>query len=137
MAKVCASCGAALDENDLFCMECGTPVDQKNEKKDNRKFCPQCGNVLDENAIFCDVCGRETERARQKKDEPAPDEPAVMEGIMSPYITEDTFAGSRDRSLEKFDGFEAAEAPKINMEENDKALMPKAIPTSTPPSSSP
>lgn len=128
MAKVCASCGAALDDNELFCMKCGTPIDQNNEKEESRKFCPQCGNVLEDGAIFCDVCGRETERAKQKKEEPAPDEPAVMEGILSPSITDETFAGARDLNKEKFDGFEAAEDHAVRKDDNDQSMKPKATP---------
>lgn len=127
MAKVCASCGAPLDDNELFCTSCGTPVAQK--KEESKKYCPQCGNVLAPDAIFCDVCGRETSRAKPKKKEAAPEEPAVMEGLLSPTITEDMFAASKARMNEKFDGFEAADESAIKKAEESQALMPKAMPT--------
>ena len=125
MAKVCASCGAPLEENDLFCMKCGTPVDQK--KDDSKRYCPQCGNVLAPDAIFCDVCGRETEREKPKKktESAEPMEPATMEGLVSPTITEDMFANAKELNNVKFDGFESVDESMLQKAEEDKALKHK------------
>lgn len=49
MAK-CANCGAELQPNARFCVECG-------EKVADKKFCPQCGMELSEDAKFCSACG--------------------------------------------------------------------------------
>ena len=124
MAKVCSSCGAPLEENDLFCMKCGTPVDQK--KHDKKRYCPQCGNVLAPDAIFCDVCGRETEREKPKKKQEAEiGEPATMEGLLSPTITEDMFANSKELNKVKFDGFESVDESMLQKADEDKALKHK------------
>lgn len=127
MAKVCASCGAPLADNDLFCMKCGTPVDQK--KEESKRYCPQCGNVLAPDAIFCDVCGRETERAKPKKKKAEDDlgEPATMEGLVSPTITEDMFANARELNNVKFDGFESVDESMLKKEDEEKALRHKEM----------
>ena len=51
MSKKCTNCGTVLDDDALFCSECGTkqgPV---------KKTCYNCGAVLPEGAKFCMSCG--------------------------------------------------------------------------------
>ena len=64
--KVCANCGAALDDDCVFCTECGTPVAASAPKaeeapapaKDTVRFCIECGfRVTDPEAMFCNNCG--------------------------------------------------------------------------------
>ena len=129
MAKVCASCGAPLEDSELFCTRCGTPVDTK--KEESKIYCPQCGNVLPPDAIFCDVCGRETERAKtkKKKAEAAPEEPATMEGLVAPTITEDMFAKEKSKMNQKFDGFDSVDESAIKKAQENQDLRPKAMPS--------
>ena len=51
MSKKCTHCGTILDDEAMFCSECGTkqaPVEKK---------CTNCGAVLMEGAKFCMYCG--------------------------------------------------------------------------------
>ena len=56
----CSNCGAELDEEAKFCMECGTPVPQN-------KKCVQCCIDLPLKAKFCFSCG-----APQNGEKPTP-----------------------------------------------------------------
>ncbi|SJZ58105.1 Double zinc ribbon [Treponema berlinense] len=54
----CTNCGAELNENQKFCSECGTPVNQKCvcqncgiKLKSGTKFCPECGTAQSENHV--------------------------------------------------------------------------------------
>ena len=125
MANVCAACGAPLEENERFCTACGTPVERK--KVESHRYCQQCGNLLPLDAIFCDVCGREVERPKHKEQKAEPEEPAEMEGLVSPTITDDMFAGAKELRNVKFDGFESAEDHAVKKpEEVEEELRPKA-----------
>ena len=108
MPKTCTKCGATINDGEKFCTSCGTPVEVV--RVSANRFCRQCGNMLTPGAKFCDVCGKEAPQEK-KKEEPKVVEPATMEGIVSPVITEDTFAAAKELNREKFDGFEAAEMP--------------------------
>lgn len=49
--KTCRFCGAPLDEDALYCANCGCDV------KAQGMSCPQCGAPLDEGALYCANCG--------------------------------------------------------------------------------
>ena len=49
--RTCSNCGAQLDNDALFCTECGTKIDVQG------KFCPSCGARLDDDSLFCSDCG--------------------------------------------------------------------------------
>lgn len=51
----CPNCGAELTPNSKFCLNCGTPVPQK-EKDDSTQVCPQCGKRVPIGK-FCPECG--------------------------------------------------------------------------------
>lgn len=46
--NVCSKCGKSLVPGAKFCMECGTPVENK---------CPNCGKELPSSTKFCPECG--------------------------------------------------------------------------------
>ena len=58
---LCPSCGAQLEEDDLFCPECGyklvadVPAPPQPVPQEVRG--PRCGNLLGPNAKFCGACG--------------------------------------------------------------------------------
>lgn len=48
--RKCISCGAELDDNAMFCAECGT-------KQEKKQFCSSCGAEIKQGAKFCSSCG--------------------------------------------------------------------------------
>lgn len=49
--RTCSNCGAPLDNDALFCTECGTkaaPIGMQ---------CPNCGAGVENNSAFCPECG--------------------------------------------------------------------------------
>ena len=62
--KVCAKCGAVLEDECAFCTECGSPVVFSDPVKEEApsesgvRFCTECGfKVTDTEAMFCNNCG--------------------------------------------------------------------------------
>ena len=61
---VCPSCGAELEPDCAFCVECGArladfaPEQKAPEKSAPLRFCTECGNMIsDSDAMFCNNCG--------------------------------------------------------------------------------
>lgn len=52
--KQCLNCKAMIDDDALFCPECGT-------KAESVKYCVSCGKVIDPDSIFCPYCGSQQE----------------------------------------------------------------------------
>ena len=65
--KICSKCGAVLDDECVFCTECGAPVEadaapapvyNQAPISDSVRFCTECGfKVTDTEAVFCNSCG--------------------------------------------------------------------------------
>lgn len=49
----CRSCGAKLDDDAVFCVNCGVKI----LDTQNRKICPNCGASIVDDAVFCMKCG--------------------------------------------------------------------------------
>ena len=49
--KKCPNCGVQLNDDCLFCTECGKPIPQGN-------VCFQCGAPINEGSVFCENCGK-------------------------------------------------------------------------------
>ena len=47
---ICKECGSPLEQNDIFCSQCGTKVERE-------RICSSCGEPLKENDVFCRKCG--------------------------------------------------------------------------------
>ncbi len=50
---LCSRCGAELVSLDKFCIACGAPVMQREE----RPKCPRCGTAITNEHVFCALCG--------------------------------------------------------------------------------
>ena len=49
--KKCNNCGAQMDDDSLFCTECGKPIPQG-------RVCPHCGASVNNDDAFCQNCGK-------------------------------------------------------------------------------
>ena len=61
--KTCRGCGAVLEPDALFCIQCGLRVEEEKPEvppitPDGRKPCIYCGALLPEFAAFCNKCGK-------------------------------------------------------------------------------
>ncbi|MDO5859875.1 zinc ribbon domain-containing protein [Methanobrevibacter sp.] len=52
--RYCPECGKRLDEDSLFCTNCGFKVGDENKKT---RYCSNCGEKIDLNNEFCSSCG--------------------------------------------------------------------------------
>ena len=66
--RTCSNCGAQLDNDALFCTECGTKVEAYG------KVCPNCGATIDDDSLFCAECGTKLDVSQ-----PQPAESPVVE----------------------------------------------------------
>lgn len=62
--KTCPYCNSQMDDDNLFCENCG-------KKYPQGKICPQCGVELNENDLFCQNCGTKVELTTPSSSEPS------------------------------------------------------------------
>ena len=58
--RLCPNCGAALGEDEKFCVYCGTLLERTSGQTDEKRMqrqCPTCGAELEEGQRFCTECG--------------------------------------------------------------------------------
>ena len=55
--KKCPNCGVQLNDDCLFCTECGNPIPQGD-------VCPQCGAIINEGSVFCENCGKRLDETK-------------------------------------------------------------------------
>ena len=85
----CPKCGTQLQDDALFCKECGTRIETilsqetKDLPEEPSPVCPKCGVQLQEGALFCKECGSKVETsAPQETEKPfstPTEEPAAPE----------------------------------------------------------
>lgn len=64
MSRICPKCGAALQDDELFCCECGTKYEEPAPPEpETGGFCAKCGMQLRLGAAFCPRCGAPREDA--------------------------------------------------------------------------
>lgn len=80
--KECVNCKALLEDDELFCHECGTKQEIKEEKDNTEesiasevKFCIHCGEKIEADSTFCPFCGKPQEKEEVKGDEPQANKP--------------------------------------------------------------
>ena len=93
---VCPQCGAALEDDCIFCVECGAPVKGGVKKEQPKpfggnanavRFCTECGfRCTDPEAMFCNNCGARLENL---------DAPSVPAPSYAPQEKQCPFCGFR------------------------------------------
>lgn len=84
MAKLCKYCGAAMEDNEKFCSDCG-----KLNEDAKQRVCPSCGAAVENTEKFCSECGAlldDNGRAATKVVAPPPPpaaQPAVNNGTVN------------------------------------------------------
>lgn len=82
--KECINCKTLLEDDELFCHECGTkqeieePEAQVGDtQKPEAKKCIHCGESIEADSMFCPFCGKpqEIEEGKEEKPQPIPEEP--------------------------------------------------------------
>ena len=59
--SVCPHCGALVIDGDVFCQNCGKRVDDipsLEMSETTQKNCPYCGALVNDRDVFCENCGR-------------------------------------------------------------------------------
>lgn len=63
--EVCSECGAKVTKESKFCMECGKPLEEKNnetiEDTQSTVNCPYCNAKITPEDKFCTECGKKIE----------------------------------------------------------------------------
>ena len=77
----CKNCGAELNDDCLFCTECGKSIPQG-------LVCPHCGASVNEGDIFCSECGKNINEVsvEQSEEQESPKTPDVSESNTSKKI---------------------------------------------------
>lgn len=74
--KVCPKCKTQLEDDELFCHECGAKqeiedVEVKPEEQSvEEKFCVHCGKAIEADSMFCPYCGKPQDVEETKSEEP-------------------------------------------------------------------
>ena len=58
--SVCPHCGASVNEGDAFCQSCGKRIDEPSAEVSEKAMekCPYCGALVNDGDVFCENCGR-------------------------------------------------------------------------------
>lgn len=55
--KICRVCGAVLPPDSMFCVSCGSKVEDQKPSENNVKKCISCGREIGIDMKFCSYCG--------------------------------------------------------------------------------
>ena len=91
--KECINCKAQLEDDELFCHECGTKqvIEQPEVQAEEQTVpegvrCSHCGETIEEDSLFCPYCGKpqdveetKSEEPEPKQKEPRPEKPQIKE----------------------------------------------------------
>ena len=77
----CSNCGAQLDDDALFCTECGT------KQEPQKNTCPHCGAEIDDDSIFCAECGTKLDAVTTPTVEQPQEEPVLEKTVVEQQPT--------------------------------------------------
>ena len=112
--RTCNNCGAQIDNDALFCTECGT------KQEPQKNTCPHCGAEIDDDSIFCAECGAKLDAVNiQPVEQPQVDEPVEEpreESVVKPPVSEQPLVEQQTTE----------QANDTNVKTADIAPVPKA-----------
>ena len=82
--KECINCKAMLEDDELFCHECGTKQEIEEPEAQGEEpvateemYCIHCGKAIEADSVFCPFCGKpqEVEEEKNEESQPKPAEP--------------------------------------------------------------
>ena len=74
----CIQCGQQMNEESLFCSNCGAKSPASEDTTENSIFCTQCGVKLPDDATFCTDCGTQVAET-PVSETPVIEEPPAVE----------------------------------------------------------
>ena len=84
--KECPNCKSMLEDDELFCHECGAKQEIESVANQNEEAatplerkCIHCGETIDEDSAFCPYCGRSQVMEEVKGPEPEEEKEPVLE----------------------------------------------------------
>ena len=92
MMKKCPYCKTLIDDDALFCTECG----QKIEKT---KYCINCGKEIEVDSAFCPYCGVPQQDEERHEDIPKKDENDIIINVNPVDVRQKTKRGKKTNIL--------------------------------------
>lgn len=142
--KECLNCKALLDDDELFCHECGTKQEIDKAVQDEEpveieeKYCVHCGNAIEADSAFCPFCGKpqdvedvmdEESQKEVEKEGPQhePVEPEQVQtdeqGPVPPPQSESSEQSEQPKQFEQSEKPEAEDQLTYEWEEEKKSKM--------------
>ena len=106
--KECPNCKAILEDDDLFCGECGTKLETENVEAQSEeqttpegKKCIHCGELIEADSMFCPFCGKQQIVEEEKPKEPESVAPPKAERPQPVYPQQEQYQPERHQAKEE------------------------------------
>jgi RNA polymerase subunit RPABC4/transcription elongation factor Spt4 len=129
--KECINCKATLEDDELFCHDCGTkqiteqPEAQAEEQSVPEGMrCSHCGEAIEKDSLFCPYCGKPQDVEETKSEEPRPEaeEPKREETqTEEPQVKEEQNVKESSKKESPQEETQVEEEPAYEMEEEKRS----------------
>lgn len=106
--KECPNCKAILEDDDLFCGECGTKLETDNVETQSEeqttpegKKCIHCGELIEADSMFCPFCGKQQVVEEEKPKEPESVAPPKPERPQPVYPQQEQYQPEKHQAKEE------------------------------------
>lgn len=136
--KMCINCKSLLEDDELFCHECGAKqemeeveVQAEEQSSQEEQYCVHCGKSIEAGSLFCPYCGKpqdveetkneepqtKTEEPEPEQEESQPEEPHVKE---EPKVEESPKEKAQPEETQQ-NAAQPEEEPAYEMEEEKRS----------------